>query len=145
MRLLQRVVHSPRCRLPRRPSEPTQGRLNGKTGPWRTQAPRRITGASMRILWRDRKEATEGVERESRISGASPNGRRSGHKEDERSRGDPRPGNPNCPQAALKYTMADAPTTTKTNASTKIAGSKTTSSALPVVVPCISRMPTVAR
>ena len=49
------------------------------------------------------------------------------------------------PQAALKNTMADAPTTTKTNTSTRMAGSSTTKSALPVVVACISRMPKVAR
>src|SRR5215218_9613784 len=48
-------------------------------------------------------------------------------------------------QAALKNTMADAPTTTNTNTRIKIAGSSTTSSALPVVVACISRIPTVAR
>jgi hypothetical protein len=51
----------------------------------------------------------------------------------------------NHPQAALKNTMADAPTTTKTKTSIKMAGSTTTRSALPVVVACISRMPTVAR
>jgi hypothetical protein len=34
-------------------------------------------------------------------------------------------------QAALKYTMADAPTTTTTNTSIKMAGSSTTRSALP--------------
>ncbi len=56
------------------------------------------------------------------------------------------PGEPvPVPQAARKYTMADAPTTTTTNSSTKMAGSSTTNSALPVVVACISRMPTVAR
>jgi hypothetical protein len=38
------------------------------------------------------------------------------------------------PQAALKYTMADAPTTTRTKTRIKMAGSTTTSSALPVVV-----------
>jgi hypothetical protein len=48
-------------------------------------------------------------------------------------------------QAALKYTMADAPTTTTTKASIKMAGSTTISSALPVVVACISLMPTVAK
>jgi hypothetical protein len=48
-------------------------------------------------------------------------------------------------QAALKNTMADAPTTTTTNTSIRMAGSSTTSSALPVVVACISRIPTVAR
>src|SRR3712207_8822915 len=49
------------------------------------------------------------------------------------------------PQAALKNTMADAPASTTTNANIRIAGSNTTRSALPVVVACISRMPTVAR
>jgi hypothetical protein len=48
-------------------------------------------------------------------------------------------------QAALKNTMADAPTTTTTKASIKMAGSTTISSALPVVVACISLMPTVAK
>jgi hypothetical protein len=48
-------------------------------------------------------------------------------------------------QAALKYTMADAPTTTRTKTSIRMAGSSTTRSALPVVVECISRIPTVAR
>src|SRR3712207_4053996 len=51
----------------------------------------------------------------------------------------------NRPQAALKYTMADAPTSTTTKTSIKMAGSNTTRSALPVVVACISRMPTVAK
>ena len=51
----------------------------------------------------------------------------------------------NRPQAALKNTIADAPTTTTTKTSIKMAGSSTTRSALPVVVACISRMPTVAR
>jgi hypothetical protein len=44
--------------------------------------------------------------------------------------------------AALKNTMADAPTTTKTKTTIKMAG---TTSALPVVVACISRIPTVAK
>jgi hypothetical protein len=48
-------------------------------------------------------------------------------------------------QAALKNTIADAPTTTRTKTNTRMAGSSTTSSALPVVVACISRIPTVAR
>jgi hypothetical protein len=48
-------------------------------------------------------------------------------------------------QAALKYTMADAPTTTRIRSSIRMAGSSTTRSALPVVVECISRIPTVAR
>jgi hypothetical protein len=48
-------------------------------------------------------------------------------------------------QAALKNTMADAPTTTRTKSNIKMAGSSTTRSALPVVVECISRIPTVAR
>jgi hypothetical protein len=48
-------------------------------------------------------------------------------------------------QAALKNTMADAPTTTTTKASITMAGSTTISSALPVVVACISLMPTVAK
>jgi hypothetical protein len=48
-------------------------------------------------------------------------------------------------QAALKYTMADAPTTTRIKSSIRMAGSSTTRSALPVVVACISRIPTVAR
>ena len=41
--------------------------------------------------------------------------------------------------------MADAPTTTRTKTSITMAGSTTTSSALPVVVACISRIPTVAK
>jgi hypothetical protein len=41
--------------------------------------------------------------------------------------------------------MADAPTTTTTKSKIRIAGSTTTSSALPVVVVCISRIPTVAK
>jgi hypothetical protein len=49
------------------------------------------------------------------------------------------------PQAALKNTMADAPTTTTTRIRIRMAGSSTTSSALPVLVECISRIPTVAR
>jgi hypothetical protein len=52
---------------------------------------------------------------------------------------------PDPHQAALKNTMADAPTTTTTKASIRMAGSSTTRSALPVVVECISRIPTVAR
>jgi hypothetical protein len=48
-------------------------------------------------------------------------------------------------QAALKNTMADAPTTTTTKASIRMAGSTTISSALPVVVACISLRPTVAK
>ena len=48
-------------------------------------------------------------------------------------------------QAALKNTIADAPATTTIKTRIKMAGSSTTSSALPVVVACISRMPTVAR
>jgi hypothetical protein len=48
-------------------------------------------------------------------------------------------------QAALKNTMADAPTTTTTKTSITMAGSSTTRSALPVLVECISRIPTVAR
>jgi hypothetical protein len=48
-------------------------------------------------------------------------------------------------QTALKYKRADAPTSTRTSTSIKMAGSNTTRSALPVVVPCISRIPTVAR
>ena len=48
-------------------------------------------------------------------------------------------------QTALKYKRADAPTSTRTRTSIKMAGSNTTRSALPVVVPCISRIPTVAR
>src|SRR5215208_1748117 len=48
-------------------------------------------------------------------------------------------------QAALKYTMAEAPTTTRIKSSMRMAGSSTTRSALPVVVACISRIPTVAR
>ena len=51
----------------------------------------------------------------------------------------------NPSQAALKNTMADAPTTTKTKTSIKMAGSTTIRSALPEVVACISRMPTVAK
>jgi hypothetical protein len=41
--------------------------------------------------------------------------------------------------------MADAPTTTTTNTSIRMAGSSTTTSALPVLVECVSRIPTVAR
>jgi hypothetical protein len=41
--------------------------------------------------------------------------------------------------------MADAPTTTTTKISITMAGSTTISSALPVVVACISLMPTVAK
>jgi hypothetical protein len=52
---------------------------------------------------------------------------------------------PDPHQAALKNTMADAPTTTTTKTRIKMAGSSTTSSALPVVVACISRIPTVAK
>ncbi len=52
---------------------------------------------------------------------------------------------PDPHQAALKNTMADAPTTTTTNTSIRMAGNNTTRSALPVVVACISLIPTVAR
>src|SRR5215211_4850211 len=48
-------------------------------------------------------------------------------------------------QATLKYTTADAPTNTTTRTKTRMAGSNTTRSARPVVVECISRIPTVAR